>query len=57
MVNGFVSNNQNQHHNGSSGEIQKIDIIEEDPDSNDSSHDCIAAECRENFCTAEAFIR
>jgi len=57
IVNGFSSHNhnhqQNHHqHNGCSGErlIQKIDIIE-DVDSNDSSHDCIAEDCRENFCT------
>ena len=56
IANGLSSSvaNNHHHHNGSSGEIQKI---VEEPNSNDSSHDCNAAECWENFCTAQAFIR
>ena len=56
IANGSLS----QSHNGSSGERLRADDVmihdTHDYDSNDS-HDCIASECRDDFCTAESFLR
>ena len=50
-----------QSHNGSSGELSLVaDVVMipdvHDNDSNDS-HDCVATECRDDFCTVTAFIK
>ena len=50
-----------QSQNGSSGELSLLaDVVMiHDAHKNDSndSHDCIATECRDDFCTVTSFIR
>ena len=60
----MATNSLSQSQNGSLGELSlRADVVlihdNHDNHDNDSadSHDCVATECRDDFCTATSFIR